>query len=158
MMSVSRGLPVKDPSDNVAILKHNVDGPKSDGSYHWSYETDKGSKASESGSLRELEDMTNAIQAQGSFSYTAPDGTVVTLVYIADENGFHPQGEHLPVAPAIPNSVKKALDWIAAHPEENDVDKPKKKPGNEELKEEKKEQLEEKKEQKEEKEELKVEK
>lgn len=29
--------------------------------------------------------------AQGQFSYTAPDGTRISLTYVADENGFQPQ-------------------------------------------------------------------
>lgn len=30
--------------------------------------------------------------------------------------GFQPQGDHLPVAPAIPEAIARALEWIAAHP------------------------------------------
>lgn len=29
--------------------------------------------------------------AEGKFSYKAPDGTLIALTYIADENGFQPQ-------------------------------------------------------------------
>lgn len=29
--------------------------------------------------------------AEGKFSYKAPDGTLIALSYIADENGFQPQ-------------------------------------------------------------------
>lgn len=37
-------------------------------------------------------DATDVIIAQGSYSYTAPDGTVINLNYIADdENGFKPE-------------------------------------------------------------------
>lgn len=32
-----------------------------------------------------------AISAQGSNQYTAPDGQVISLTYIADENGYQPQ-------------------------------------------------------------------
>ena len=32
----------------------------------------------------------------GQFSYTGPDGVVYKVVYVADANGFQPQGAHLP--------------------------------------------------------------
>lgn len=33
----------------------------------------------------------------GSFSYTSPEGIPISLNYIADENGYRPQGDHLPL-------------------------------------------------------------
>lgn len=39
---------------------------------------------------------------RGSYSYTAPDGTVVTVTYIANENGFQPTGTHISVPGAAP--------------------------------------------------------
>ncbi|XP_011501510.1 PREDICTED: endocuticle structural glycoprotein ABD-4-like [Ceratosolen solmsi marchali] len=121
-VAISQGAPTEDTTNVVAILRQSADGPNPDGSYNWSYETENGSKAEESGSLREVGSGTEAIQARGTFSYTAPDGAVIELEYVADENGFQPQGAHLPVAPVIPEGIQRALDWIATHPEENDTD------------------------------------
>lgn len=45
----------------------------------------------------------------GSYSYQSPDGTFITLTYIADENGFQPVGDHLPVPPAIPDQILTSL-------------------------------------------------
>lgn len=35
----------------------------------------------------------------GSYTYTDPEGNLITLRYVADENGFQPQGDHLPLPP-----------------------------------------------------------
>lgn len=46
-----------------------------------------------------------AQQADGSFSYTAPDGQRISVQYVADENGFRPVGAHLPTPPPIPDAI-----------------------------------------------------
>ena len=111
----------------VPIVRQAADGPNPDGSYSWAYETGDGIKAEEQGQLRNAGSETEAEAVQGAFSYTAPDGTPIEVTYIADENGFQPQGAHLPVAPAIPEAIQRALEYIAAHPEENNIDENKSK-------------------------------
>lgn len=59
-----------------------------------SYETGNGIKGQETGTLKKATspDTSDVIVSQGSVSYTAPDGTVITLTYAADDvNGFQPQ-------------------------------------------------------------------
>ena len=47
-------------------------------------------------------------------SYTAPDGTVVELKFVANEDGFQPESSLLPVAPAFPHPIPQfVLDQIA---------------------------------------------
>jgi Insect cuticle protein len=53
----------------------------------------------EEAELKNAGQENEAISVKGSFSWTAPDGQVFTVTYIADENGFQPQGDHLPKAP-----------------------------------------------------------
>lgn len=60
----------------------------------WSYETGNGIKAQETGTLKKASnpDSNDAVIAQGSFSYTSPEGQVITLTYAADDvGGFQPQ-------------------------------------------------------------------
>lgn len=62
-----------------------------DGSYHYAYETGDGIQAEEEGYLKNAGSQDEAQSAQGSYSYTAPDGQQVSVSYTADENGFRPQ-------------------------------------------------------------------
>ncbi|XP_051174462.1 endocuticle structural glycoprotein SgAbd-1-like [Leptopilina boulardi] len=114
--------PVDEQQPPVAILRSSADGPNPDGSYSWSYETENGIKADEHGELKQIGDE-GGISAQGSYSYTADDGTPISVSYTADENGFQPQGAHLPQAPEVPPAILRALEWIAAHPEEDQLTK-----------------------------------
>ncbi|XP_062137363.1 larval cuticle protein 65Ag1-like [Drosophila sulfurigaster albostrigata] len=64
-----------------------------------SFETSNGIKEESSGHLQNQGSENEGIAVRGSFSYPAPDGSIISLTYVADENGFQPEGAHLPVAP-----------------------------------------------------------
>ncbi|XP_043649819.1 larval cuticle protein 65Ab1-like isoform X1 [Drosophila teissieri] len=89
------------PND-VVVLKSDSDvGPDT-----WSsdVETSDGTSISQKGVLKNAGTEHEAAVVHGSFSwgsysYTAPDGQHISVTYIADENGFQPEGAHLPVAP-----------------------------------------------------------
>ncbi|XP_029709541.1 cuticle protein CP14.6-like [Aedes albopictus] len=85
-----------------------------DGTFNYAFETDNGIKAEDKGTIKQVkvpkfdetgkpigEDQVSVSVQTGSFSYTAPDGQIITLTYVADENGFQPQGAHLPVGPSV---------------------------------------------------------
>ncbi|XP_012282360.2 uncharacterized protein LOC105700781 [Orussus abietinus] len=101
----------------IAILRQAQD-ISPEGSYNFSYETENGIAVSESGSPQPAgPDGEPAVAAQGQYQYTAPDGTPISVSYVADENGFQPQGEHLPVAPPVPEAILRSLEFNAAHPQ-----------------------------------------
>ncbi|XP_065559309.1 cuticle protein CP14.6-like [Artemia franciscana] len=79
-----------------------------DGSYKYAVETNDGIKIQESGRQISIGKEFGA-SASRSYAYIAPDLTEVTLTYIADENGFQPKGDHLPVPPEVPDYVVKLL-------------------------------------------------
>jgi hypothetical protein len=82
-----------------------------------SFETGNGIAAEESGFLKNAGNPeTEAQVAQGSSSYTSPEGQHIRLTYVADENGFQPQGAHLPTSPPIPEPIQRALDYLASLP------------------------------------------
>nr|CAD7439246.1 unnamed protein product [Timema bartmani] len=81
------------------------------------YETGNGISHEESGFLKDTGDPENQAQVvQGSSSYTSPEGIQIKLVYVADEFGFQPTGDHLPVKPPTPVLIQKALDYLATLP------------------------------------------
>lgn len=77
-----------------------------DGSFRYSYETGNGIQVQTQGVLKPVPVLrpdgvgsSVALVQTGSYSYTAPDGTLIEVRWTADENGFHPQVIQLPAAP-----------------------------------------------------------
>ncbi|XP_047536190.1 pupal cuticle protein 36-like isoform X1 [Vanessa atalanta] len=87
---------------NAEILKYiNENNGES---YRYSYETSNGIFAEESG------EATNGVRAQGGYSYTGDDGKTYSVTYTADENGYQPQGEHLPTPHPIPEEILRSIE------------------------------------------------
>lgn len=84
----------------------------------YSFESGNGIQAQEEGILKQAPEGPGAA-AQGSYSYTAPDGQVIQMSYVSDENGFQPVGNAIPTPPPIPAAILRALEYNAAHPEED---------------------------------------
>ncbi|XP_001360857.3 endocuticle structural glycoprotein SgAbd-3-like [Drosophila miranda] len=93
------------------VKQDNVNN--ADGSFNSSYETSNGIRVENIGYLKKIiipktetsdgqvidEHEELVLVQTGSYSYSDPEGNIITLRYVADENGFQPEGDHLPVAP-----------------------------------------------------------
>ncbi|XP_012224708.2 flexible cuticle protein 12 [Linepithema humile] len=74
------------PLDNIGI-----DG------YQFGYELSNGQAHQESAQLVNVGHENESIAVRGSYTYVDPETNVrYTVNYIADENGFRPEGAHLP--------------------------------------------------------------
>lgn len=104
-----------DDQKQVKILKQEQE-VRSNG-YRYAFETDDGTKAEQEGELKVIDKDLSVGVSKGNYAYTADDGNSYSVSFVADENGYQPQGEHLPVAPEIPPLIRKALEYAAAHPE-----------------------------------------
>lgn len=92
------------PQIPITRYDNNNDGS---GNYNYAYETGNGIQAEERGQLKNAGSANEAESAEGSFSYTGPDGQRYSIQYVADENGFRPVGAHLPTPPPIPEAILK---------------------------------------------------
>merc|ERR1719337_304878 len=109
LAAVALAAPDLDSREFIPILRDDRVA-EDDGRYNFDVETANGIVLAESGAPGD----DGAINSAGSFSYTAPDGTPVLVQYVADANGFQPQSDLLPVAPAFPHPIPQfVLDQIA---------------------------------------------
>ncbi|XP_050700772.1 uncharacterized protein LOC126987686 [Eriocheir sinensis] len=118
----SKTLPSEDHSSEevvevvVPILRDDR-VQEEDGRFSVDVETGNGIVLSESGSPAGPD---GAVVMAGAYAYTAPDGTLVELRFVADENGYQPESALLPVAPEFPHPIPQfVLDQIAFAAEED---------------------------------------
>ncbi|KAI9583789.1 endocuticle structural glycoprotein ABD-4-like [Glossina fuscipes] len=130
MLSLAAAVPqrlqrpvVVSPGDQIPILRQEQE-VNFDGSYKYSYETGNGITAEEQGYLKNPGSQAEAQVAAGFFAYTSPEGIPIRLSYNADEEGFVPQGDHLPTPPPIPPAIQKALAYLATAPPQVDQPRP----------------------------------
>ncbi|XP_044726872.1 pupal cuticle protein 20-like [Chrysoperla carnea] len=103
----------RNPNNDIPILSYSNDN-NGEGSYRYSYETGNGIRAEEQGALKNAGSQAEGIAVQGSYSYTDEQGNLIQVTYTADENGFQPQGAHLPTPPPIPEAILKSIQLNAA--------------------------------------------
>ncbi|XP_061394842.1 larval cuticle protein 65Ag1-like [Musca vetustissima] len=93
LFAVALAAPAQDYA-NAEVLRLESD-VRPEG-YNFALETSDGKTHQEEGSLKDIGTENEAIVVRGSYSFIADDGQTYTVNYIADENGFQPEGAHLP--------------------------------------------------------------
>ncbi|KAG5877061.1 hypothetical protein JTB14_014544 [Gonioctena quinquepunctata] len=112
---------VQPTGDPIPIVKIENEGVNPDGSYQWNYETGNGISAHAQGQVKAgANPGETELEVSGSYEYTNEDGSKVQVTYIANKDGYQPQGDILPTPHPIPADIQKSLDWIAAHPQPED--------------------------------------
>ncbi|XP_020810132.1 pupal cuticle protein [Drosophila serrata] len=95
---------IPDSDRNTKTLQNELQVER-DGNYRYAYETSNGISASQAG--------LGGVSVQGGSSYTSPEGSVISVNYVADEFGYHPVGDHIP---KVPDYILRALEYIRTHP------------------------------------------
>jgi len=94
--SAPRSFDSVESAEVIPILRNDL-VQEDDGTYNLDVETANGIVLEQSGD--------SDGNKQGVISFTHPDGTPFYMTYVADENGFQPQSDALPVAPAFPHPI-----------------------------------------------------
>ncbi|XP_043218201.1 larval cuticle protein 65Ag1-like [Amphibalanus amphitrite] len=66
-----------------------------DGSFQYGFETTDPIQQDVAGQPRQIGEEVG-MTMQGSYSFQTPEGQTITINWVADENGFQPQGEAIP--------------------------------------------------------------
>ncbi|XP_064089141.1 cuticle protein AMP4-like [Macrobrachium nipponense] len=108
-VSVADKLPLTNPPPPVAIMRQTQVNPDALGAHSSDFEAENGIVFQFSGS----EGATGGSNMIGSYSYPQEDGSLATVSFVANENGYQPQSDLLPVAPAFPHPIPQfVLDQI----------------------------------------------
>lgn len=102
---------VKADAKEIPIVYQEMD-LLPEGSFHWSYEGADGSKAAQEGALKSNGEEELLVQ-KGSYSYVGDDGLTYSVSYVADENGFQPVGDHLPIPPEVPGLIAGTVEYLS---------------------------------------------
>ncbi|KAM8715737.1 hypothetical protein ACLKA7_002738 [Drosophila subpalustris] len=92
-------------SDRNTHTLHNDLQVDTDGSYRYEYETSNGIVGTQSG--------LGGVAIQGGSSWISPEGTPISVSYVADEKGYYPVGDHIP---KVPDYILRSLEYIRNHP------------------------------------------
>ncbi|CAH0407744.1 unnamed protein product [Chilo suppressalis] len=82
--------------------------------FQYTYETSNGISAASNGELKKVNNV-DTLVVRGQYQYVSSEGVPITVTYIADENGYQPQSDVLPVAPPVPVAIARAVEYLRTH-------------------------------------------
>ncbi|XP_023172385.1 endocuticle structural protein SgAbd-6-like [Drosophila hydei] len=83
------------PQNDVEVVEYESDNIGI-GGYKFSYKLSDGTTRTEEAVVNNAGTENESLSVRGSVSWVAPDGQTYTINFVADENGFQPEGAHLP--------------------------------------------------------------
>lgn len=104
IVSEAASVYIPDSDRNTHTLQNDLQ-VETDGSYRYAYETSNGISGSQQG--------LGGVAVQGGASWVSPEGTPISVSYVADEKGYYPVGDHIP---KIPDYILRSLEYIRNHP------------------------------------------
>ena len=94
-MSLAASISKQNETEKFVSILSQGEEKTEDGSYMYYYEGTDGSKRQEVGIVMNPGSEEEYLVVKGSYSYVDQSGNEVVVEYIADENGFQPQGTHI---------------------------------------------------------------
>lgn len=89
-------------NNQINTIRYDNNPNAGDGNYNYQYETENGIHAEENGSGDDSSKTT-----RGGYSYISPEGEKISIEYVADGEGYHPVGSHVP---EIPEAILKSIE------------------------------------------------
>ncbi|KAM7356203.1 cuticular protein 78Ca [Cochliomyia hominivorax] len=88
---------------NAYTIYYNNKPANKTGHFNFEFQTSNGITTKAAG---------NEYGFSGVVQYVSLEGLPITMTYIADSDGYHPNGDHIP---KVPNHVAKSLEYIRTH-------------------------------------------
>ncbi|XP_045621213.1 cuticle protein AMP4 [Procambarus clarkii] len=108
LAAVAVAAPQRDPKPELATVLRDDREDSGDGNFKYEFETSNGIVQSITG----YPGAEGSSNIQGSFSFPLDDGRQASYTFVADENGYQPQSDLIPVAPPLPPHVIELLQIV----------------------------------------------
>ncbi|XP_045589432.1 cuticle protein AMP5 [Procambarus clarkii] len=95
------------PADIIEVIS-DVREDSGDGNFRYAFETENGIKQD----IKGAPGASGAVVIDGAFSFPLDDGRTASFTFVADENGYQPESDLIPVPPPLPEHVVELLKIV----------------------------------------------